>query len=110
MRWTRSLLVLALLAPSVALGQSTGTIAGVVTAEYGAPVERASVTISGTLLGRVTEINGRFTIENVPAGTHTVVVKRLGFAQQSRPVTVSPGQTATVNLALVPQAAILNEV
>ena len=110
MRLATSLLVLAVLAPVTARAQTSGTISGTVTAEDGRPIQGVSVNVTGTLLGRVTEANGRYTIVGVPVGTQTVVARRLGFAPQSRAVTVILGQTTTADFTLAVQAAILNDV
>ena len=61
------------------------------------PIANAQVAVVGTPLGALTNEAGRFTIAGVPAGTHTVRVDLIGFAPQSRSVTVADGQSVTID-------------
>ena len=75
-------LVLALAtAPPLAAQGNTGTIRGTITRAGPAPdpVAGAQVFIVGGRLGGVTGADGRYSIAQVPAGTHTVRVRALGF-------------------------------
>src|SRR3954463_864112 len=66
----------------------TGTISGVVTeAASGNPVTGARVAIAATQLGATTGPEGRFTIANVPVGSHTVQVRMIGYTALERTVT-----------------------
>ena len=50
----------------------TSRVTGVVTAEEdGLPVVGASVLVNGTTLGTITDIDGKFTITNVPSSSKT---------------------------------------
>lgn len=96
---SRLLLVAALaLAPYVTWAQ--GTIQGTVRDEGGQPLPGANVIIRDTMLGAATGADGRYTIANVPAGTHVLVASFVGFAPQQREVTVRSGETVTVDFAL----------
>ena len=84
-----------------AVAQSGGTIAGRVTdAENTQPVVAAQIIIGGTTLGRATGDDGRFSLSGVPAGPHTITVRRIGYAQQSRNVVVAANGTVTVDFVL----------
>ena len=113
MTWSKRLLVIAaLLTPASLLAQQPeGTITGIV-ADSGTalPVGDASVELEGTSHGARTGADGRFTISGVAPGTYQLQVRRIGFAPQARAVTVTVGQTVTINFELVPQAAALSEV
>lgn len=53
----------------------TSTITGIVTsADDDEPVVGASVLIEGTTLGSTTNIDGKFTIANVPSSAKTMVI------------------------------------
>jgi TonB-linked SusC/RagA family outer membrane protein len=85
---------------SVAAAQ-TGTISGRVTAQEGSqPIPDARITVVGTNLRAATGTDGSYTVRNVPAGAHVVRALRIGFAEQSRSVTVTAGQAATADFAL----------
>ena len=82
-------------------GAPTGTVIGqVVNAETKAPLPAATVLVTGTLLRDSTNGEGRFVVREVPAGTHTLRVRFLGFGPQEQSVTLAGGDTATVNFAL----------
>ena len=104
-RWTRAAVlgvVLALLRPHALTAQATGTIAGRITdADNGQAVVAAQVTIDGTTLGRTSGDDGRYSITSVPNGTHTVVVRRIGYARMSKVVVVANGATVTVDFSLL---------
>ncbi|MFQ5890855.1 MAG: TonB-dependent receptor [Gemmatimonadota bacterium] len=88
-------------APPGALAQEqVGAIAGSVTDVTGARLGFAQVTIEGTRLGTISDANGAYRIEEVPAGTHTVVARLIGYRRGTASVTVAAGATATQNFAL----------
>jgi TonB-linked SusC/RagA family outer membrane protein len=102
------LLLAGLLTASQASAQATGTVTGAVTDGSGAPVTGAAVTVGS--LGSLTGANGRFTVQNVPAGTHQVRASRLGYTEATQSITVAAGQTATANFTLTASAVELEGV
>lgn len=115
---SRRLFVTALLAaagatapPVLSAQESTGTIRGVITnSTSGAPVISAQVFIVGTRLGSATAPDGRYTITAVPAGTHTIRLRALGFQPMERSVTLTAGGSVTADFALVSAPVSLDEV
>ena len=98
------------LQPAEAAGQA-GTLTGVVQDQQGGlPVPSVQVFIADLNLGGLTQQNGRFLLQNVPAGTHTVTAERLGYRSQTQTVNVAAGQTATLNWTIIEQAIQLDEV
>ena len=88
--------------------QATGTINGrVVDAENGQPIAAAQITISGTQLGRSTGDDGRFSLPNLTAGSKTLIVRRIGYQQQSRTVTLGANATITVDFSLAKSSVSL---
>ena len=86
--------------PGAASAQS-GSITGTVTDTAGRPISVAQVGVEGTTLLAVTQENGRFSIANVPAGSHRLSVRRVGFNPYTRTgVVVPPGGTVNVEIAL----------
>lgn len=77
-----------------------GTIAGTITGSSGEPVANAAVLVRGTPLNAYSDARGRYTIPNVPAGTYTVEVSRLGYSTTTQTVTVTDGATANVDFSL----------
>ena len=71
-------LALCVCAVSMAFAQQTVT-GTVVEAETGEPVIGASVRVKGTDLGKATDTNGRFTLNNVPSNAKTLIVSYMGL-------------------------------
>lgn len=69
------------------------------------PVIGASVLIEGTTLGTITDVDGHFTLSNVPS-KGTLVVSYIGYATQKLPVN---GKT-NFNIALAEDTETLDEV
>ena len=57
----------------------TGTV---ISEEDGLPVVGASILVKGTTVGTVTDMDGKFTLSNVPSSAKTLVVSFIGMASQ----------------------------
>ena len=80
-------------------------VTGNVTSEEdGLPVVGASVLVKGTTIGTVTDIDGNFTLTNVPSSAGTLVISFIGM--QSQEVKVKP----VVKVVLKSDAEVLDEV
>ena len=109
-RLTFAALVAGLVTPAGAQQPGSGRITGTVTDRTaGAPIQNVSVTVAGTTLGGRTGADGRYTIADVPAGTRRIHVARIGYAPADQQVTVTAGQTATVNIALSAASVTLDQ-
>jgi iron complex outermembrane receptor protein len=100
------------LTASPAWAQS-GTIEGVVrSADTEAPIPSVNVVVrsTGQPLGASTDADGRFRIDDVPAGTWVVQASAIGFTPADQQIELEAGQTRTVIFALTPQAYELNEI
>src|SRR5438034_1008925 len=92
-------------------GAQQGTVAGRVTDQAnGQPLVGARVTIMGTSLIAQTNAEGRYTLPRVPGGQLTVRATAVGFGAGSRVVSVNPGETAVVDLALALSPYSVDEV
>jgi TonB-linked SusC/RagA family outer membrane protein len=96
---------------AAATAAQQGTITGRVTEQgTGRPVADARILLVGTSLFAVTNAEGRYTVRNVPVGTATVRVLRVGYTEMRRPATVAAGETATVDFVLAEAVVRLQEV
>lgn len=105
-----ALLLALLLAPPVQA--QNGTLTGLVTNETGAAVQQAQIELLGGRagLGVVTDDQGRYRIQ-VPAGTYDLVVTHVGHQEMRESnVSVSAGQTTTLDLQMVTFARILDPI
>ena len=79
---------------------ASGSVAGSVTDEAGAPLEAASVALEGTPLATETGADGRYRLDNVPVGDYELVVRKAGYGVERRIVTVGADATTTVDVRL----------
>lgn len=79
----------------------TGTV---ISEEDGLPVVGASVLVKGTSVGSVTDIDGNFTISNVPSTATVLVISYIGLQTQEIPV------QPVVNVTLKADTETLDEV
>ncbi len=96
----RGILALALTAlPSAAFAQ--GTIEGTVRSnDSGAGLGGARVEVPALDIIAFTGPDGSFTMADVAAGSHTIEVRLIGYGLLSEDVSVTSGQTTTVELGL----------
>lgn len=73
-----------LLIPAIAFGQ-TSTISGNIVDEGGISVIGATVVVEGTTNGTTSDIDGNFTLSNVPSDA-SLVVSYIGYSTQTIPV------------------------
>lgn len=94
-------LLTSLLVPCLAWGQSTGKISGrVLDSQTGEPLPGANVLIKGTAIGASTNLDGRYTIENAPAGADTLRVSYIGYTTREVAVQVREGASIALDLEL----------
>ena len=78
-----------------------GTISGtVINKTSGALIE--GVRVEAGAWYDNTDQNGNYTISNIPEDTYTVTASKEGYENSSEPVTVTAGNTTTVNFSLNP--------
>ncbi|GJQ63288.1 MAG: outer membrane protein [Melioribacteraceae bacterium] len=98
----RNTLILFLIFSFSAFAQEKGSITGlVIDGDFGEGMIGANVFIETTSLGAATDIEGRYTIKAVPAGTYTVVFSMIGYAKKSvTGVVVEPGQVVKLDITM----------
>jgi TonB-dependent receptor len=78
-------------------GRIVGRVTGRSTSE---PLIGANVQVKGTMLGAATDLDGKFRMNAVPAGTVIITVTYLGFNPLEKTVTVPDGGEVTVNFEM----------
>lgn len=87
-----------------------GSVAGRVTDNAsGRGLPLVDVLLEGTQQRTTTDTNGWYRLAELDPGTYTLVARRLGYAKQSRKVAVRADREDTVDVALEPVAARLEE-
>ena len=89
----------------VSVVQQGKKVTGVVVDGAGIPVIGANVIVKGTTNGTITDFDGNFTLENVPADG-VLVVSYIGYLSQEIPV----GDQSAINVTLKEDTQALDEV
>ncbi|MDR0939614.1 MAG: SusC/RagA family TonB-linked outer membrane protein [Mediterranea sp.] len=108
MKKMRTTLLLALLFAglSTVLAQTSRSVSGVVISDAdNEPVIGASVLIKGTTTGTVTDVDGRFSLANVPSTATTLRVSYIGMETQEVAI-----QAGTMRIVLKSDSEVLQEV
>jgi TonB-linked SusC/RagA family outer membrane protein len=109
-RWTSLFLALGLIAPPLA-AQGTASVSGrVVDSATAQPVAGVRVGVVGATIGTLTDRDGHYALQTVPAGTVRLRAQRIGFAAQTRVVALTEGSSATIDFELTPVATTLSDV
>ena len=83
------------------LAGTTGKIAGRIVDAKNEPLPSANIILAGTKLGGVTDIDGYYSIINIPPGTYTVQFRLVGYRPHSaREVRVSVNTTTKIDAVL----------
>jgi len=95
-------ILLILLLAGNGFSQTTGKIVGTVKdASTGDPLAGVNITLVGTFLGAATDVDGYYTIVNVPAGSYDVRVSMMGYKKVTKTgVRVSVDRISEVNFSL----------
>ena len=85
---------------AAAQGDQSGSIAGTVVDDQGTPLGGAQVAVPGTTIGTQTRSNGEYVLPRVPAGSHSLQARLLGYRPESAPVEVGAGRRTIHNFTL----------
>src|SRR5213593_885013 len=102
--------VLALIAATSRLAAQAGVIRGRVTDSTGAALGRVSVTIEALGARATTDDQGNYEFRSVPAGSHSVRVRLLGYVPLVVRVSVTAGQPTRQDFALRTQPIALSPI
>ncbi|MQA90585.1 MAG: SusC/RagA family TonB-linked outer membrane protein [Gemmatimonas sp.] len=92
-------------------GERVGTVTGMVTDSRTAqPLASAQVMIPELGIGSLTTQNGRYVLLNVPAGSHTIAVQRIGYRAATSGVTVADDASVNQDFTLEEEALALDEI
>jgi outer membrane receptor protein involved in Fe transport len=90
----------AMAVPHITTAQSTHSLTGRVTdAQSGEGLAYATLSLPGLQLGGYTDDEGRFTLERVPQGSHTLVVNYVGYLADTLLVEVPTKKPLSIGLS-----------
>ena len=99
--------IFTLLMVAVGAMAQTATVTGTVTDDYG-PVIGATVIVQGTTLGCTTDLDGKFTLTNVPDVNKAVLkISFVGMEEVKEPL---KGRTSGINIHMTESASMLGDV
>ncbi len=85
---------------------AVGTVTGQVTdAQTGGSVAAVQVYITSLELGGLSQPNGLYVLQNVPAGTYTLTATRIGYRTTEAQITIGGGQTVEQNFSVAEDGA-----
>ena len=89
------------------VAQQTGTLRGGVTAGAGQALGGAQISLVGLSLGVLSDNDGSYEVSGIPVGTHEVSFVLIGYTTVRQEVTITVGQTTTLNVVLFEEAVEL---
>lgn len=92
--------ILSVLLAATPLAAQSGSLQGTVRDSSGAPLFNASVIVEGTGLRASTGNTGQYQLHGVPAGTHTVRARLIGYQAGSAQVIIPANDVARQDFAL----------
>ncbi|WP_299366054.1 TonB-dependent receptor [Winogradskyella sp.] len=98
-----------LLFPVLGFSQ-TGNLKGVIADEQGILVPYATISITDSKKGTVSDIDGEFLLQNVPVGKQILIIKYLGYADQEIEVDVIENETVEISITLKTEEEQLDSV
>jgi hypothetical protein len=91
-------------------GQETGVLKGIVRDSIGDPVDLANVTLQGTQVGTMTNLDGSYELK-VPAGrSYTVVISCVGYRTKQFAVRLGADETRDQDISLLRDIRAIREV
>ena len=88
------------------LAQTSQVTGLVVTAEENEPVVGASVLVVGTTIGGITDLDGKFTLNNVPSSARSLQISFIGYKTQTLPI----NRKGVMKVVLESDSEVLEEV
>ncbi|MCD4727629.1 MAG: TonB-dependent receptor, partial [Pirellulales bacterium] len=95
------------LATALQAGQLQGTVSSLTS---GKALAGAEVTLAGTRYGTTTDIDGVFSLVNIPPGNYNVKASYVGYEKSPQSVIVAEGMPMEINFSLKPSVLISEEV
>jgi hypothetical protein len=95
--------------PLLAQTPTTGRVVGrIIDAGTTQGMTDVQIQVVGTTIGGISGVDGRYSIANVPAGTVTILVRRLGYSPKTiTGIALEAGKTAEQNVAMETAAVAL---
>lgn len=106
-----SVLLLTVCCTNSSRSQTTGSVTGTIRdAETKETIPNVNVRLKDTPMGAAADVNGRYSISNIPPGLYTVVVSSVGYESIEASVQIQVGGTTRRDFELKPSTIQVGEV
>ena len=95
---------------SLLFGQSTATLNGTITDTNGDPLAGANILLVESSQGAASDVDGRFEIDNIDAGSYTLRITFVGYQTRETEITFGSGEETNRTFTLQPSAVMGEEV
>ncbi len=99
--------------PAVAaapVARGNAALKGIVRDDDGKPIPEAQIVVLGVSDGSRSAESGRFELNGLPGGTHTIEIRAIGFTRRREMVNLRGGITADLDVKMIRMAAVLPEI
>ena len=104
-----TLLLLISILPGIAFG--SGKLKGMVTDSLSRdPLIGATIILTGTAAGASTDLDGKYEVSLITAGTYLVRCSYIGYKSKEMRITIRDNQTTEINFALISDVLVGNEI
>lgn len=101
-------LFLILISATYVSGQNLFSLTGQIMDTNGQVVDAATIFIDGSSSQTTSDKNGKFNINNIPAGTYDVTIRMIGYESPKRTILIR--ESTILNFILKEKSTVLNEV
>ncbi len=88
----------------------TGSIKGQIKDKEGSAVNFVTIGLLGSNVATVTDELGRYVIKNIPIGSYTLVISRIGFEKITKDITVKDGEVLNEDIITAEKTTQLSEI
>ncbi|MEN8156887.1 MAG: TonB-dependent receptor [Bacteroidota bacterium] len=104
-------LIVLLSVPRLLDAQSTGILKGSVTdMTTGETLIGANVVLAGTSIGTIADLEGNYTLRNLPSGTNRIIISYIGYQSDTLTVQIAGNRSSELNISLSPGSVAMEEV
>ncbi len=103
------LLLLTLLIVGFIAHSQTATVKGIINDMNKQPLIGANVFVKGTTIGTITDVNGNFTIDNVPYGQQIITASFIGYNTEEKAIEITGTGPYNVDFLLLEDITALDE-
>jgi len=104
----KNCILILLFAPILLLAQN-GAVKGIVKSDRGEPVPFANVGLLGTSYGVASDVDGKYSLNGVPAGKYTLQISSVGFKNYKESLVIIANKPSFVNATMEKTSSQLDE-